>query len=62
MATYSEEQRKKYATVEVNGHPAFPVGDKNHAKLALAMINKGGLSHEQKMTVIAKAHKVLASK
>lgn len=59
MADYDEAQRKKYATV---GKDRYPIGNKAHARLALAMINKGGLSHDQKMKVIDRAHAVLSGK
>ena len=38
----------------------YPVEDKSHARAALAYINKGGLSSEQKMTVIRRAHAMLS--
>ncbi len=59
MAVYNEEQRKKYATV---GSDRYPIGDKNHARAALSRINQGGLSSEQKMEVIHKAHAMLNKK
>lgn len=59
MAVLTEEQRKRSATI---GKDRYPIPDAAHAKLALAMINKGGLSHDQKMKVIKKAHEVLAHK
>lgn len=55
MATYTQAQRQKYGTVGSR----YPIGDKTHAKLALAYINKGGLNREQKMAVIHKAHQML---
>lgn len=58
MATYNEKQRKEYATV---GSNRFPIGDKAHARLALAMINRGGLSKSEKAKVRAKADKMLYS-
>lgn len=56
MAVLTEAQRKKSATI---GKDRYPMPDKNHARLALAMINKGGLSDSQKEVVRARAHKVL---
>lgn len=56
MATYNQKQREANATI---GKDRYPIGDKNHARLALARINQGGLSPEQKAKVRAKAHKVL---
>lgn len=57
MAVLNQKQREKSATI---GKDRYPIPDKNHAKAALAMINRGGLSHEQKMLVIKKAHAMLA--
>lgn len=54
---YDEKQRKEYATV---GKDRFPVGDKSHARAALARLNQGGLSPEEKMKVIRKAHEMLS--
>lgn len=56
MAVLDEKQRRASATI---GKDRYPIPDKNHARIALAMINKGGLSHEQKMTVIRRAHAML---
>lgn len=56
MAVLNQKQREKSATI---GKDRYPIPDKNHAKLALAMINRGGLSQEQKLTVIRKAHAML---
>jgi hypothetical protein len=57
MAVLNEKQRVASATV---GKDRYPIPDKGHAKMALAYINKGGLSSEQKMVVIKKAHAMLA--
>lgn len=57
MAVLNEEQRKKSATI---GKDRYPMPDKEHARLALAFINKGGLSESQKAKVRARAHKMLA--
>lgn len=64
MSTLSAKTRKKTATVVVNGKPKFPIPDKAHAKLALAMVNqaKPPLTPAQKQKVVAKAHKVLGDK
>lgn len=56
MPRYLEKQRKKYATV---GKDRYPIGDKAHAKAALARINQGNLSAGEKAKVRAKAHKML---
>lgn len=59
MGTYTAEERKKYATLPGG---RYPIGDVGHAKAALSRINQGGLSREQKLKVIAKAHAMLSSK
>ena len=56
---YDEKERKEYATV---GKDSYPIGDKNHARAALSRINQGGLSPEEKMEVIRKAHAMLKGK
>lgn len=59
MAKYNAKQRKKFATV---GGDKYPIGDKKHARAALMLINKGGLSSAQKATVRAKADRMLGKK
>lgn len=59
MAVLDEKQRIASATI---GKDRYPMPDRNHARLALAMINKGGLSSEQKMKVIRRAHAMLSGK
>lgn len=59
MATYTAKQRRANATI---GKDRYPIGDKNHARLALAFINKGGLSLAQKSKVRAKANRMLGKK
>ena len=54
---YDEKERKEYATV---GKDRYPINDKSHAKAALARLNQGGLSPEEKMEVIRKAHAMLS--
>ena len=54
---YDEKERKEYATV---GKDSYQIGEKNHARAALSRINQGGLSPEEKMKVIRKAHAMLA--
>ena len=54
MGTYKKAQRKKYATV---GDDGYPIGDKNHARLALSRIDQGGLSPDDKAKVRRKAAK-----
>lgn len=56
MAVLNEKQRKASATI---GKDRYPIPDKNHARVALARINQGGLTEKQKAMVRAKAHRVL---
>ena len=56
MAILNQREREKSATI---GKDRYPIPDKNHARVALARINQGGLSSEQKAKVRAKAHRVL---
>ena len=58
MAVLNQRQREASATI---GKDRYPIPDKNHAKAALALINKGGLSPSQKAKVRARAHKMLHS-
>lgn len=59
MAVYSAKARKKHATVKGG---RFPIGDKAHARVALARINQAkGLSAGQKRAVVSKAYKVLGT-
>lgn len=55
MSVYKQNERKKYGTIG----DRYPIGDKAHARAALARINQGGLSDSQKAKVRAKAHKML---
>jgi len=59
MAVLDQAQREQSATI---GKDRYPIPDKNHAKVALALINKGGLSEDQKMIVMRKAHAMLNKK
>lgn len=61
MSDYSQKQRDKYATIHSGGEAKFPMGDKVHAREALARMNqaKPALTHEQKMKIIRKAHAML---
>jgi hypothetical protein len=54
--TLSKGERKKSATI---GDDGYPMPDKVHARLALQLINRGGLSAEEKTKVRNKAHKIL---
>jgi len=56
MGILNEAQRKASATI---GKDRYPIPDKGHAKAALARINQGDLSSEQKAKVRAKAYRVL---
>lgn len=56
MTVYKQAQREEYATV---GSDRYPIGDKAHARVALARINQGGLSASQKEKVREKARKML---
>lgn len=64
MGTLNAKQRKKSATVVVNGQPKFPIPDKAHARAALARIDqaKPPLTPSQKAKVRAKADRVLGKK
>jgi hypothetical protein len=62
MGTYKRAQREKYGTVTVNGKPAYPIGDKTHARLALSQLDRGGLSPAQKSEVHAKADTMLGKR
>lgn len=59
MAVLNQKQREASATI---GKDRYPIPDRSHARAALARINQGGLSREQKLKVIARAHAVLQSK
>ncbi len=59
MATLNQKQREASATI---GKDRYPMPDKNHARLALAFINKGGLSPAQKAKVRTRADKMLYGK
>lgn len=63
MGTLNAKQRKRSATVVVNGQPKFPIPDKAHARAALARIDqaKPPLTPSQKAKVRAKAHRVLGT-
>lgn len=61
MAVYKAGARKKYATVKSGGEAKFPIGDKAHARAALARLNqaKPPLSEDQEAKVKAKAKRML---
>lgn len=61
MAVLNAKQRKRSATVVVNGEPKYPIPDAAHARAALARINqaKPPLTAAQKAKVRAKAEAML---
>lgn len=64
MADYNQKQYNKYGTIKQNGEEKLPMGDKVHARAALARMNqvKPALTHEQKMKVLRKAKEILGAK
>jgi hypothetical protein len=64
MAVLNAKQRKRSATVVVDGQPKFPIPDKAHARAALARLNqaKPPLTPAQKAKVRARAYRVLGKK
>ena len=64
MAVLNAKQRKRSATIVVNGEPKFPMPDKAHARNALARLNqaKPALTPAQKAKVRARAHRILGTK
>jgi len=64
MGVYKAAARKRLAVVKTGGESKFPIGDKAHAKAALARLNqaKPPLTPAQKAKVRAKAHAVLGKK
>lgn len=62
MATYKAAARKRNATVKTKGRARFPIGDKAHARAALARLNQAkGLTAGQKRKVVSRAYKVLGT-
>ena len=60
MAKLSAAQRKDLPSKTFAGpNRSYPIPDKKHAKAALMLINKGGLSPEQKAKVRAAAERKL---
>ena len=57
MGVYRAAQRKRLATVRTDGDSKYPIGDKAHARAALARINqaKPPLTVAQKAKVRARA-------
>jgi hypothetical protein len=64
MAVLNAKQRKRSATIVVNGQAKYPMPDKAHARNALARINqaKPALTASQKAKVRARAHRILGTK
>ncbi len=64
MAVLNAKQRKRSATIVVNGQAKYPMPDKAHARNALARINqaKPALTPSQKAKVRARAHRILGTK
>jgi hypothetical protein len=62
MGIYKAKARKKFAVVKTDGESKFPIGDKAHARAALARLNqaKPPLTAGQKAKVKAKARSMLA--
>jgi len=64
MAVLNAKQRKRSATIVVNGQAKFPMPDKAHARNALARLNqaKPPLTAAQKAKVRARANRILGKK
>ncbi len=64
MAVLKAKQRKRSATIVVDGQAKFPMPDKAHARNALARLNqaKPPLTASQKAKVRARANKMLGKK
>jgi hypothetical protein len=64
MAILNAKQRKRSATIVVNGQAKFPMPDKAHARNALARLNqaKPPLTPAQKAKVKARAYRILGHK
>jgi hypothetical protein len=61
MAKLTTEQRNNMPASEFAGpNRSYPINDRKHAKAALMLINKGGLSDAQKEHVRAVAHAMLS--
>lgn len=63
MARLTAKARSKLPSKAFAGPGrSYPIPDKNHARAALALINKGGLSPAQKAKVRARADAKLRGK
>lgn len=58
-ATYTPEQRRRYATVMRDGGK-FPINDRAHAALALKYLHSSDLSMKEKAAVVRRARMFLA--
>ncbi len=63
MAKVSDAMRKRTATLKGKGKPNFPMPDKKHARLALAMVNrsksKGNITAADAVQIKARALRML---
>jgi hypothetical protein len=64
MAVLNAKQRKRSATIVVDGQAKYPMPDKAHARAALARIDqaKPPLTATQKAKVRARAARILGTK
>ena len=64
MAVLNAKQKKRSATIVVDGEAKFPMPDKAHARNALARLNqaKPPLTAAQKAKVKARANRILGKK
>ena len=64
MAVLNAKQKKRSATIVVNGQGKFPMPDKAHARNALARLNqaKPPLTPAQKAKIRARAARILGHK
>lgn len=61
MAVLNAKQKKRSATIVVNGKGKFPMPDKAHARNALARLNQARppLTASQKAKIRARARRIL---
>ena len=64
MAVLNAKQRKRSATIDVNGQGKFPMPDAAHARNALARLNQARpqLTPAQKAKIRARAARILGHK
>lgn len=53
--TPTQRSNLSNSTFAIPSERKYPINDKNHARAAIMLINKGGLTTEQKQTVMKKA-------